>query len=288
MRIRPLLLSALAICACRSADVHVEAAADTRDRHGEVRDAESPAAVPMDLEGRYDSTAGYLLDRYDADGDGAVTSAEYDRGEEPFARLDRNDDGVITADDWERRSHEGRPSRAERMRAMRGRMVVARYFQAEKPEEASLEEVRSSAAGYDTNDDGRVDAEEFTCAYEQREVQLPGRMGRMSRMMDDAPWAALTAAADEDEDGALSLTELERFFTASDDDGDGVWTFRPASTREEEERTAEAERSERPEAPSEGEVAPDFTLAPPEGGEPVTLSSFAGEKPVALVFGSYT
>ena len=31
-----------------------------------------------------------------------------------------------------------------------------------------------------------------------------------------------------------------------------------------------------------------FTLAPPDGGAPVTRSSFRGSKPVALIFGSYT
>ena len=38
----------------------------------------------------------------------------------------------------------------------------------------------------------------------------------------------------------------------------------------------------------EGEMAPDFTLYPPQGGEPVTLSAFRDKKPVVLIFGSYT
>jgi len=37
-----------------------------------------------------------------------------------------------------------------------------------------------------------------------------------------------------------------------------------------------------------GDLAFDFELAPLGGGEPVRLSSFAGVRPVALVFGSYT
>ena len=37
-----------------------------------------------------------------------------------------------------------------------------------------------------------------------------------------------------------------------------------------------------------GDPAPDFTLAPRGGGAPVSLSSFRGKSPVALVFGSYT
>jgi hypothetical protein len=42
------------------------------------------------------------------------------------------------------------------------------------------------------------------------------------------------------------------------------------------------------EAPAVGEPAPDFELRDVHGGEPVRLSSFAGTRPVALVFGSFT
>lgn len=35
-------------------------------------------------------------------------------------------------------------------------------------------------------------------------------------------------------------------------------------------------------------MAADFTLEPRGGGDAVTLSSFRGKSPVALVFGSYT
>ncbi len=37
-----------------------------------------------------------------------------------------------------------------------------------------------------------------------------------------------------------------------------------------------------------GDLAFDFELAPLGGGKPVRLSSFAGLRAVALVFGSYT
>ena len=37
-----------------------------------------------------------------------------------------------------------------------------------------------------------------------------------------------------------------------------------------------------------GAQAPDFTLKDKDGKTSVTLSSFAGAKPVALIFGSYT
>lgn len=41
-------------------------------------------------------------------------------------------------------------------------------------------------------------------------------------------------------------------------------------------------------APREGDIAPDFELFDLNGENPVLLSDFRGERPVALVFGSYT
>ncbi|MDH3592876.1 MAG: hypothetical protein OER88_13410, partial [Planctomycetota bacterium] len=37
-----------------------------------------------------------------------------------------------------------------------------------------------------------------------------------------------------------------------------------------------------------GKPAPDFTLQSPDGKVAATLSSFQGQRPVALIFGSYT
>jgi len=41
-------------------------------------------------------------------------------------------------------------------------------------------------------------------------------------------------------------------------------------------------------APREGDLAPDFELFDLNGENPIRLSDFRGERPVALVFGSYT
>ena len=41
-------------------------------------------------------------------------------------------------------------------------------------------------------------------------------------------------------------------------------------------------------APRVGDTAPDFTLFDASGQESVTLSHFRGNKPVVLIFGSYT
>ncbi len=41
-------------------------------------------------------------------------------------------------------------------------------------------------------------------------------------------------------------------------------------------------------APKVGDVAPDFELSDVNGENPVRLSDFRGQKPVVLIFGSYT
>jgi hypothetical protein len=41
-------------------------------------------------------------------------------------------------------------------------------------------------------------------------------------------------------------------------------------------------------APKVGDLAPDFELFDVNGENPVRLSDFRGQKPVALVFGSFT
>jgi hypothetical protein len=43
-----------------------------------------------------------------------------------------------------------------------------------------------------------------------------------------------------------------------------------------------------PLAPKAGDVAPDFQLYDLNGENPVRLSIYRGQKPVALVFGSFT
>jgi hypothetical protein len=43
-----------------------------------------------------------------------------------------------------------------------------------------------------------------------------------------------------------------------------------------------------PRAPKNGDPAPDFLLLDISGENPVRLSEFKGDKPVALIFGSFT
>lgn len=41
-------------------------------------------------------------------------------------------------------------------------------------------------------------------------------------------------------------------------------------------------------APKAGDIAPDFELRDANGENPVRLSAFRGQKPLALIFGSFT
>jgi hypothetical protein len=43
-----------------------------------------------------------------------------------------------------------------------------------------------------------------------------------------------------------------------------------------------------PQAPKGGDIAPDFALGDPSGERTVRLSDFRGDRPAALVFGSFT
>ena len=46
----------------------------------------------------------YLAEQHDKNKDGKITKDEYNRGEDTFARLDRTEDGVLTAEDLAGRS----------------------------------------------------------------------------------------------------------------------------------------------------------------------------------------
>jgi hypothetical protein len=95
----------------------------------------------------------------------------------------------------------------------------------------------------------------------------------------------LVRAADEDRDGTVTVKELEPWFAKLDTNQDGELAGDelpgpPAGGRG-------ATRGGP--APQKGDTAPDFDL-PVLGSKDKTikLSSFAGDKPVALIFGSYT
>lgn len=228
--------------------------------------------APVDATDEFDSIWPYLSDRYDGDGDGSISPAEYAREGGAFERLDRNLDGVISPADFERSDG---PSPA--MLAAAAQRVVAWCFQDDADTEVlTLTELEQAVGGYDENADGFVAAEEFAAAFEDRKAVGKAPSRGMQRRMGD-PWEALAASADGDGDGRLGSHELVAFFRARDD-GDDVWNLAPQSDR----------GSSRPAGAKEGDPAPDFTLTALDGEREVTLSSFRGDRPVALIFGSYT
>ena len=59
--------------------------------------------------GRNAQVWNFLVEKYDKNKDGKISKEEYERGDETFARLDRNGDGFLTQNDWD--SVRGRRSR---------------------------------------------------------------------------------------------------------------------------------------------------------------------------------
>lgn len=245
------------------------------------RDAEMAVAAPMELDESVDSAWTYLSGKYDADGDGRITAEEYDRDGGEFDRLDRDRDGELTEEDYADRGGFGGMDPAM-MRGMVTQRLMARYFQADDdPDQLSLDELNESIATYDADGNGSIDEAEFEAA--SAEAPEPSRQEqRMMRMAmgDKTNWEAMVDGVDTDADGAVGGEELVAFFNERDD-GDQVWTLSRG-------RGGGSGTAGRPSGAPEGDMAPDFALQPPEGGETTALSSFRNNLPVALIFGSYT
>ncbi len=211
----------------------------------------------------------YLAAKYDKDRDGAVTLAEHGRGEAAFANIDADKDGKVTAADFKG------PTRMQQFIAQ---MTVARYFQTDSnPMALSRSELEAAFTSFDTNEDDDLSEAEFAAA--RKKVDAATLFGPPPMPKGADPVGSMRATIDTDGSKSFSLAEMKAHFASRDDDGDGMWTMRPPRG---------GARPPRPQGPAVGTVAPDFTLSPPEGGAPVTLSSFKGKKAVALIFGSYT
>ena len=260
-RIAWLVLPAvLSACATRTQAVSTE---------GVFHRSEAPRVV--DADGSHETTWDYLVTKYDANGDGSVTVAEYDRGAEAFARHDRNGDGLLSYADYD---PEALKLERERQRTLdRARPVLARYFQDDDdPDRLDVAELERALAAYDAAGDGSVTYDEFEAHKDARSAHGKSPDGSATRRLENGdPYEYLFLAADTDKDGSMTNAELVAYFHAlAGDDGRAPGRAAPAS------------------GPAQGEWAPDFTLRRLEEEGSVTLSSFAGDRPVALVFGSYT
>lgn len=219
----------------------------------------------------------YLLERYDKNGDGQISAGEYARSAEHFQRLDWNRDGKIDIADFD----PDRPFMMDRATIVARLMTQAFSEKDPAGEELDFDTFDQAVTSYDGDEDGFVSKEEFAAGFAER--------GGADESMDH--YSMMVEDVDQDQDGALALEELTGWFDAQDEDSDLVLTgnevralmFRRMSSRN---RDKEPVADDAPNA--RGKVAPDFELRPPDGGEPVRLSSFAGKRPVALIFGSYT
>lgn len=265
------------------------------------RDAASAAEEPQEArgdegpesEGPENEVWSFLAERHDKDGDGKITAAEYDRGEAQYTRLDRNEDGTITVADFERGGR-GMGGMRRQMRSMymdSERMaprILHRYFQATAGagEDALTKAAFEKAlAAYDVNGNETVERNEFEKESQERGARPIEGVGEYDR------YRHLLAVADGDENETLSFDELLGFFASKDADGDlqlaGAEVGRSMGGRGGRGRMNDPTTWS---GPPEGEMAPDFQLARTGSGGfgNVTLSSFRGNKPVALIFGSYT
>lgn len=218
---------------------------------------EDPAAV---LRRQHDEWWSWLAATYDRNHDGRIAPAEYGRDAATFARLDRDHDGVITRADFDR----DLVLPADLVLPM----MLNRIAGERDAESVAIDRALEAMMRLDANGDGRIDRAEF-------ERVVPPYMPGV-----DA-FATFLSGMDEDRDGLLSRLEIANWMARRDSDHDG--------------RLARRERMSEGPAPAVGfipksgrEKAPDFTATPLGGGAPVALSSLVGERPVALIFGSFT
>jgi Ca2+-binding EF-hand superfamily protein len=257
-----------------------------QDAAGEVTTDAEQAAVPQAVVGDTDSIWTYLVQKYDTNADQRITRDEYTRDDATFARLDRDGDGAVTAEETVNASRRGGGSPS-----MMTAMVVMRAFGERTggmPSGLTRAQLESGATAMDSNADLVITREEFDA--------LAGRGGGRMRMPDMDRFGMLLESVDTDGSETISRQELLAWFDTADSDKDGQLSMqRPGGGGRGGDRGGVNGRERGPRAvpttepqAGVGRTAPDFTLQLLHDGAPVTLSSFVGNTPVALIFGSYT
>ncbi len=213
-----------------------------------------------------------LSKQFDKNKDGKITMDELGRGKTSFDRLDRDDDGAITAKDFERRGRRGMGMSPEEMK----KMFVGMTLEGDEEGKISKKAWDAFVASCDADEDGICTNDELKSAG------IPSRRVRFMKRILDA-----------NDDGKIQKEEVASVFSELDKDKSGD-LGKDEVTRFRGRRGGRGPRGNRadregPKLPQVGDVAPDFDL-PVLGDKTKTvkLSSFAGKKPVALIFGSYT
>ena len=220
-----------------------------------------------------------LRAKYDSNQDGFVTAEEYERQAADLRNLDADGDGQLSAADFGEELLNILFSRSER-----AQFSLLEFFQDDdQPYDLTRAECLRAFGLYDENQDGQLGKLEFRARSGDRQHALlaPEWHDQPVWTRPRAPWGELRAGMDFDRDKYLSSAEVMRFFTQNAN-GREVWN---------------AERYfaiplkpgfESLSGPRLGELAPNFDLSPSSGGRSVSLSSFKDDRPVALIFGSFT
>lgn len=156
----------------------------------------------------------------DLDQDGQISRAEFDQwADEMFTKLDANGDQVISEDEKPKRGPRGRMGRRGNPEAMAGRVFVK---VADDNADGVLEngEFQVFLAGLETDADGALTETAL-------ETLLPPRPDREG-FDGEAPEGLRTRIAgrlfDTDDDGAVTVDELNGIFTNLDANADGALT----------------------------------------------------------------
>lgn len=197
----------------------------------------------------------FLSAKYDRNQDGRVSNAEYTRGETRFQNFDRNDDGELTADDFPEDTFFNGFTH----------MIVKRA-DGDEDGQVSIGEWQAFGQRIDDDRDGEMTQDEV--------IAVLGDWG------DD--WRLFLLSFDQNEDGRFTWPDLKLAFRDQDYDGNGVLAGK-------EMAGWQPTLGKPGSAPEPGTEAPDFTLAyAGRPSESFHLSEQLRQRPVALIFGSYT
>jgi len=276
-RASSLSLAGVLLCAaCTSSSAPVEEPGETEDPVGSGGSEE-----PEDGSPESSSTAiwDYLSEKYDLNNDGVVDAFEYHHEGAELRTLDNDGDGELTAADFLDASIHSSFDRSRR-----AQISMVEYFQDDdQPYNLTREECRRSAEAYDKDRDGKLSKVEFRQLSPARHLNLlaPDWLEEVPDELPRLPWLELRLAIDADRDRALSMAEIDRFFM-DNASGREVWNVERYIGFPLPPGFVSLS------GPRIGQPAPDFSLQPTDGGPAVSLSSFKNERPVALIFGSYT
>jgi hypothetical protein len=231
--------------------------------------------APVDRSGS-GSAWSYMARRHDANKDGRILPDEYDRGTHSFQRLDRDDDGALTAFDFEGVSGKFKKRQMEHNIA---RGIVSVWLQSDEDSSSvRSSEIEDAFRAYDADDDGRVQRAEFAARGAEREAHGIERTGPLAQLDPASAYGFLLSLIAKEGDESLALGSLLDFFR-SQDDGDGVWRSGQPVVGSAQQIAAAG--------PPVGSPAPDFRLPACAEEEEIRLADLLG-RPVVLVFGSLT